>query len=365
MPRARRPVLFAHIPKTAGTSLVRYLEDQFGQDRTLRMSLWAHERRRQVALLNGSRDFVHGHVGVALASSFDCRPIVLTLLRDPVERTLSNFWFLQARRPPSGVAEDDDDFGRASGRTLLEFFHEEPEAASRHCGNLQTWFLTRDGIEPRRDLRELGPLDLARARSALRGVDVVGTVESMQPFLLLLALHLGLDPSLLESFPRLNILDDRPRRSDLDAETLAAVEEATSLDRELWGHASVMAMERVEEVRHFLEAIEGGNGIRGPLGSEIWGRSALRTEAEELRQRGTWLEGALKDLQVHSEDLRSALRFENHERSQLETALEETKARLGTLSSRVVELADQLSAIERSRGWRLLQVVRGLIGTRW
>lgn len=329
------------------------------------MSLWAHERRRQAASLNGSHDFVHGHVGVALAAAFDCRPIILTLLRDPVERTLSNFWFLQSRRPPSGAAEDDDDFGRAAGKTLLEFLHEEPEAASRHCGNVQTWFLTRDGIEPRRDLRELGPVDLAKARSALRGVDVVGTVESMQPFLLLLALQLGLNPSLLESFPRLNILDGRPRRSDLDAETLSTIEEVTALDRELWARASEMAMERFEEVRHFLDVVEGGNGIPGPHGSEIWGRSALRTEADELRERGARLEHALRDMELHAEGLRSALRVENHERNLLETSLEETKARLGTVTSRVAELSDQLSAVERSRGWRFLQTVRGLIGRRW
>src|SRR5438309_587566 len=88
---SERPVFFLHIPKTAGTALARFFEHRFPAGSIRWVNNGAAERERP-ELLDGAR-LVIGHVGYRFTRLFRQRPVVLTFLRDPVERAVSNYFF--------------------------------------------------------------------------------------------------------------------------------------------------------------------------------------------------------------------------------------------------------------------------------
>ena len=87
---ARHRLVFDHIPKTAGASIIAALEQAFAEAGTLPSISNAH---RQAVSAAGPRRLLAGHLwfapGEPLAEGWD----YCTLLRDPLDRFLSQYWF--------------------------------------------------------------------------------------------------------------------------------------------------------------------------------------------------------------------------------------------------------------------------------
>jgi hypothetical protein len=105
---AAPPVFFLHIPKTAGTSVRAILQNRFAQSECLfnvQMARFHAEDPNRYRL-------VSGHVGIEYADRFDRPPIVITFLRDPIERAVSAYYFQRTRddahyaggRPAGGLS---------------------------------------------------------------------------------------------------------------------------------------------------------------------------------------------------------------------------------------------------------------------
>jgi len=80
---------FLHIPKTAGTSLVQALAENFAPDRVLRDDDFDSI---VPATMQKDYDFVHGHVGMDVLAPVATQ--VVTLVREPTDRIISlyNYW---------------------------------------------------------------------------------------------------------------------------------------------------------------------------------------------------------------------------------------------------------------------------------
>ena len=100
-----RPIVFLHLPKTAGSSLRTAFYHQFGRDRVLRVnradpletvreirSLPTRERYAVAAIV--------GHMSYGIHEALGVPCTYVTMLRDPVERVLSLFAYL-SRSPDS------------------------------------------------------------------------------------------------------------------------------------------------------------------------------------------------------------------------------------------------------------------------
>ena len=100
---AARPLLFLHIPKTAGTSMLNGLRNMFGDGRVLRLTGAATLSVQPIDdIVAGGLDGVScvaGHVPVYLLRHHFNRFRPFTILRNPVSRVLSLYRFLRRAGP--------------------------------------------------------------------------------------------------------------------------------------------------------------------------------------------------------------------------------------------------------------------------
>jgi hypothetical protein len=193
-----RPVLFLHVMKTGGATLVHHLEERYereeiwpdpsrdyhydGPRMDLRLTLSVPnlarlpaERRRRIRIYRGhlpyvSREFLGGDLDL------------VTILRDPIDRTESLLRQFRrtvpsvqdpARRPPLADAS-------------LEEIYDHPSVFRPLVLNHQTkLFSMRTSDDPRSylDLVDVDAERLAAAKANLATVDVVGLTERYQEFL--------------------------------------------------------------------------------------------------------------------------------------------------------------------------------------
>jgi hypothetical protein len=222
---AERPlIVFVHVPKTGGTTLLSILSRQqngfvgetFDEAEALIATLSDAERAQL--------DYVAGHIPYGLHESVGRPGVYITMLREPVGRVVSHYWF---------VRNDPDHY-------LYPAIHEEGlslrEYAERGCRlsgeieNGQVWMFS-----PRaRRFDCADGASLEEAKTTLRDrFAVVGTTERFDESLVAIQHVLGLRGVM---YVRENV-GPGPRGA-LDADTRRAIEESNALDRELCMYAN-------------------------------------------------------------------------------------------------------------------------------
>lgn len=245
-PPAQRPLApddtlyFLHIPKTAGTSFRTLLEDHFDQHLVCPHLNLEDILGRPPSELSAYR-LICGHHGWFLHSLVRGTPVLVTLLRDPVERSLSHFYH-QRNRPDVWLHELVRDW-------TFEQYVTSPIGMSE-LANFQTRHLALDRIQEDywdhsslrdRDVDALlmkyaDPRLLDRAIERLERCAVVGLVERFEETLALTSYVFQWTPRSL--IPRLNARQSRRDPGDLTDRALEAVRRLTALDRALYDHAA-------------------------------------------------------------------------------------------------------------------------------
>jgi hypothetical protein len=320
---SREPVLvFIHIPKAAGTTLGRILRHHYpggayddGANAFTRLE--QAEAHLAAAAAKADMGAISGEITFGLAARFPVGARVVSILRDPVERTLSQYYY----------------FRRAMGRGLVPPWLPPPpgDLSLEQCleeggyilDNLQTRMLC--GLVSPYD--PLPPDALERAKDNLRQrLAYVGTTERFDEFLALLNLELGW-PTL--PYRRARVYRRSPERQSATAAGLRLVEEHNALDRELHAFAGELLDRSLAragpELELELEVLREALGRWHDAQAE--GRAASAPRAARSLPVAARVELALKEA-----ELATALRKEAKKLVSRTAELRELERRLETPS---------------------------------
>ena len=262
-------VIFLHVPKTAGTTLNRLIEweyrlsEMYSVDPVLFHWSAAHLRKLPRRRLQRTRMF-KGHMLFGLHEILPQPATYITVLRDPVERVLSAFYYMRTYKLHPLYWKF-----RRENWTLEQFV----ERTTRH--NVQCKIMA--GAEYNSPCtNEI----LEKAKSHLQQhFSVVGLSERFEESLALLKLRFGWQ---LKSYSTFNVTRSRPKKGDLSQATLDAITTRNSFDLILYRHASERFEEAVskqkDEIGRIVAELEAARArSQGVLNSTLFSvRAATR-----------------------------------------------------------------------------------------
>ena len=226
---ARRPAIFLHIQKTAGTTITEAVRRHYRND----IVSHGDHLSRDAASLAKTR-FISGHFGFEYCRQFMDGRYSFTFLRDPVERILSLYYFSRTRDPaeyPIYRAAHEMDL---AGYLRAGFDREDIKA---YVWNHQVWQLACGWSDPRQrqmaDFTEQQMLE--RAMAHLLEFHYIGFAETFAADSK--AILANLDVPAPASLVPANVTPQRPHRNDVPAATIRLAEQLTCLDTALYEHA--------------------------------------------------------------------------------------------------------------------------------
>ena len=248
---------FLHIPKTAGTTLHLIIERQYHPQQVVSIHT-AKDNAEQISrIANLSTELkqdikvIKGHTFLGWHQILPQPCVYFTLLRDPVERFISNYFFMLKKE------------GHLLGQKLieqgvsLEDFVNWPGE-----DNYQTRFLAKDINESNLDLKEneCTYQTFERAKSNLsKNFAVVGTLEEFDRTLMLLKKTFGWNNIF---YKVKNQNKQRLPKSSIPQETLAAIKEKNKFDLELYQYATEKLHSLIEEQgSSFIKEVEDFQNI--------------------------------------------------------------------------------------------------------
>lgn len=280
--------IFVHIPKTAGTTLHRIIDRQYPRRSRLRLELH-HEGVRAFQALPEARRarlrMLRGHIPYGLHTHCPRPAIYFTLLREPVDRLVSYYYFVQRE-----ATHYLYDYANTPGMTLKRYVEDR---VSLQMDNMQTRLLS--GVWTGPGFGKCTQGTLARAKRNLEEhFGVVGLTERFDETLLLLKRTFGWRNV---CYVRHNVTRGRPKRAALDAETLDVLRETNQLDVDLYRHAQKLFAAQVRaQGPSFARAVrtfQRVNRLVQPAARAYWQarQVSVRAWLSQMWSRGPSIDG--------------------------------------------------------------------------
>jgi hypothetical protein len=252
-------LFFMHIPKTGGLSLIQLLDTHFQPSEIFPLhsvSSWKEleafppEQLVSYRLVRGH--FRFGPYDRQIFRYFCQNPLILTMLRDPVARTISAYRYVK-RSKRARIHEEV-----VSRQMSLLDFATYPPYSSRIV-NVQTLIVL--GVVSGAPNRPDDPntlsdeATLALAKQKLESFAFFGLTERFEESVRLL--HFTFGWPMAEKVPSENVSPVPSARTSIDAAALAAIERKTHLDVDLYAFAEELFEARVQQMQEELSRDEG------------------------------------------------------------------------------------------------------------
>ncbi|MFK8049902.1 MAG: sulfotransferase family 2 domain-containing protein [Halioglobus sp.] len=226
-----RKIVFLHIAKTAGTSIVHFFRKHMPPESICShgdfLHLGSDRIERQESL--GAFQFVSGHFGYDEVAALLPDAYSFTFLRDPIDRVLSFYQFcmheeMQRQFPVARAAKD---------LGLDGFVHSTAPEVSEAMDNLQCWQLARSyWHEDRQMLARLNDSELLQlAETHLEELSHIGLTETFDLDVKKMLKDLGIQRKLPKG--KQFVTTNPIVRDSLKPSTLATLEQRVALDTAL------------------------------------------------------------------------------------------------------------------------------------
>lgn len=266
-------LIFLHIPKTAGTSLLSRLSDNFRPKEIAPFHTGAVPVRETEHQIRGSSTeelaryrLLATHLDYGVHRLFPQRSFYITMLRDPVERVISNYRHLKQYQTRLYEIVKDMSF---------EDFLRSPATRDQYFNRQATQIAGVTNVDPA-DFQADEALTLARKH--LQEFLFVGVKERFDTSIRLLNDALGWPPD--HGYETLNVSDRPTSRSDVSPGVLDLIVDRNTLDIELYDYAQRLFDERVARMLDAL--LEKEAELRAVYEGRAW---RLISRIKELRRR--------------------------------------------------------------------------------
>ena len=245
---------FLHIPKTAGTTLINIIDGHFDDESICPDQLWPK------LLVTLPKDFskyrlIRGHFGYSIHRILPKKPVYITMLRNPIERSLSLYEFTcrAGDNDPNVKGTMWDKTSKLSDLIV----HPEKKL---NFENLQTKFLSKDlplsfsnmQINEKHKavnsmfLSSVDYSDLEIAKQHLSEFPFFGLAERFEDSMFLLCYTFCWKP--IEDIIKKNVTQNRRTIEDYPNTTKEILEKLTELDANLYNFAQELFQNRFNKM---------------------------------------------------------------------------------------------------------------------
>lgn len=234
-------LIFLHLPKTAGSTLARIIQRQYGANGSLAQyeSNSGAELAKLTPIQLKSVRAIMGHFYFGVHEFLPRSSTYVTLLRDPIERVISYYYYVQ-NQPEHYLYQAAREMNLS--KFVIACNLSEPN-------NDQTRLLaaTEQGFSSGTCLPEM----LGVAKQNLQDhFAVVGLTEDFDRSLILMKRVFGWN---IPFYVRHNVTWRRPRKEDIPRETLKVIETYNKLDIELYSYGRGLFQELVRAQKGSFE----------------------------------------------------------------------------------------------------------------
>lgn len=214
-----RPIVFLHVPKAGGTTVREQLGAWFPEARHIQLTspdMWDEMTDTDIARY----DVFTGHIGFRFVSRVP-NAFLITFLRDPLERAISQFYYHKYNLKTFG----DEDV------SFKDYLDSDLSGFRAVLDNGIAWQFAWDQYPSHRDMAAF-PNDGALYQAALRNIQkchFIGFQETLDSDLAYLGQLLGVRAEHIKLF-RANVSMQKPPRPVLDVADRAAILNRSRLD---------------------------------------------------------------------------------------------------------------------------------------
>lgn len=222
--------------KTGGTTVYNVLRSVLGEGAITDQLALPH---RETLIRYGWKTLISAHTSFSVDDEFDPERYYFTVLREPMDRALSNYWFARGLTDaPIGPVRLHAELAQTySLETLL---YSENRAHTTWLSNVQAMHYA-GLICDITDLESDEQL-LCAAKEALDRFDLVGVNEDLEDLLLVVGAECGIPIS--GNAPRMNATSQRKSVSELPIELQEQLERLNTVDTELYRYAGQLFHEQ-------------------------------------------------------------------------------------------------------------------------